>query len=112
MSRRLWRDESVVTVAERPQTFEFRTVGYVDYGNGKGMKATFLHRYDLAAEAGGGTLISYTMRLEDLVNGMWRLSRGIFRPIIWKIGIPSATKPGLKNLARLAEAKILKTQPV
>ncbi len=102
-SGRKWQDESVVTVADGHR-FEFRTNGFVDYGGGSGMRAVFFHRYELEAMS-GGSLITYTMRLESMTNGMWRISWPILRDLTWRFGIPMATKPGLRNLARLAERR-------
>ncbi len=102
LSRRIWKDTSTVATAQRPGLFEFRTHGVVDFGNGTGMDTTFLHRYSLEAER-EGTRVSYTMRLESLKNGMWRISLPLLRTLLWKVGIPMATRPGLKNLLRMAE---------
>jgi hypothetical protein len=103
-SSRRWKDSSVVTAAEKPRLFEFQTDGEVHFGKGAGMKARFLHRYEIEQTSSGCRII-YTMKLESLTNGMWRISWPILRFLTWKMGIPMATRPGLRNLARLAEAR-------
>ncbi len=103
MSSRLWHDHSTVTVADRPRVFEFRTDGIVEFQDGTRMEASFTNRYEVEA-AGEGSRIAYTMRLESLRNGMWRISLPVFRTLVWKFGIPMGTKPVLRNLVRMAEA--------
>jgi hypothetical protein len=101
-SRRQFHDESRVTVAERPSTFEFVTDATV--AGRRPMQATFRHRYDIEPH-GAGCHVRYSLRQESIVNPMLRLSLPVVRDITWKVGMPLMLRGGLRNLVRSAERR-------
>lgn len=101
-SRRLFKDESRVTVAERPSAFEFVTDATV--AGRQPMRATFRHRYDIEPH-GAGCRVRYSLRQESIVNPMLRLSVPLVRDITWRVGMPLMLRGGLRNLVRAAEQR-------
>jgi hypothetical protein len=101
-SRRLFHDESRVTVAEPPSAFEFVTDATVP--GRQPMRATFRHRYDIEPH-GAGCRVRYSLRQESIVNPMLRLSVPVVRDITWRVGMPLMLRGGLRNLVRAAEQR-------
>lgn len=101
MSSRRWEDRSKVTVAERPLTFEFVTHATV-HGSRRSMKATYRHRYEIAA-APGGSEVSYSFTQQDVLNPFLRLALPVVRTMTWRVAIPFLAGRGFRNLLATAE---------
>jgi hypothetical protein len=102
MSGKHWEDCSTVTVAARPSTFEFVTEAQVGTG-GRAMHARYLHRYEIAPNK-SGSLVSYTMTQEQMVNPLPRLGFPVMRQLTWRLAIPMMAGRGFRNLLAAAEA--------
>ncbi len=102
MSRRQWSDRSTVTVADRPQNFEFTTQAAAGEGNGErnAMTAVYRHTYEIAPGP-GGSRVTYRMTQLSITNPILRLGRGMSR-MTWLM-IPIFAGRGLRNLLALAE---------
>jgi hypothetical protein len=98
MSRRHWSDRSMVTVADRPQKFEFTTQARA--GERNAMTAGYRHAYEISPEA-GGSRVTYRMTQLSITNPMLRLGPAMSR-MTWLM-IPMFAGRGLRNLLALAE---------
>ena len=98
MSRRQWSDRSTVTVADRPQNFEFTTQAAA--GEGNAMTAVYRHTYEISPEA-GGSCVTYSMTQLSITNPILRLGPGMSR-MTWHM-IPMFAGRGLRNLLAIAE---------
>jgi len=98
MSRRHWSDRSTVTVADRPQRFEFTTQAMA--GEANPMTAVYTHRYEITAAA-GGSRVTYGMTQLSITNPILRLGPAMSR-MTWLM-IPMFAGRGLRNLLALAE---------
>jgi hypothetical protein len=101
MSLRRWEDRSVVTRAVRPFSFEFVTHATV-HRSKLSMRATYRHRYEIAA-APGGSDVSYTLTQLDVLNPFLRLALPVVRTMTWRVGIPFLAGRGFRNLLAFAE---------
>lgn len=101
MSVRHFEDQSKVTAAERPHSFEFVTNATVRRGK-RLMEATYRHRYEIAATPEGST-VTYTMTQLSLSNGLLRLSLPLVKSMSWRVGIPFMARRGFRNLLTIAE---------
>jgi hypothetical protein len=104
MSSRRWQDQSTVTAAERPSTFEFITTATAQ-GARRTMKATYRHRYEIAAVP-GGSKVSYTMTQLTMYNPWPRLGLPVVKQLSWRLAIPFMAGRGFRNLLSLAEAQL------
>jgi hypothetical protein len=100
MSRRHWADRSTVTVADRPQRFEFTTRAIADAG--KPMTAVYTHRYEITPAA-GGSRVTYAMTQLSISNPILRLGPAMSR-MTWLM-IPIFAGRGIRNLLALAERR-------
>ena len=100
MSLRKWSDQSTVTIAERPGTFEFVTHATV-HRSRRSMEATYRHRYEIAA-APGGSEVSYTFTQLNASNPFLRLALPVVRTMTWRVGIPFLAGRGFRNLLATA----------
>jgi len=98
MSRRHWSDRSTVTVAERPQRFEFTTQATA--GEGNPMTAVYTHTYEITPAA-GGSRVTYAMKQLSITNPILRLGPAMSR-MTWLM-MPMFAGRGLRNLLALAE---------
>ncbi len=98
MSRRHWSDRSTVTVADRPQKFEFTTQARA--GERNAMTAVYRHAYEISPDA-GGSRVTYRMTQLSITNPILRLGPGMSR-MTWLM-IPMFAGRGLRNLLALAE---------
>src|SRR5690348_2577684 len=98
MSRRHWSDRSTVTVADRPDRFEFTTQAMA--GEGNPMTAVYKHTYDISP-ATGGSRVTYKMTQLAVTNPILRLGPTMGR-MTWLM-IPMFAGRGLRNLLALAE---------
>jgi len=98
MSRRHWSDRSTVTVADRPQMFEFTTQAMA--GEGKPMTAVYTHAYGITPAA-GGSRVTYRMTQLSITNPILRLGPAMSR-MTWLM-IPMFAGRGIRNLLALAE---------
>jgi hypothetical protein len=101
MSVREWSDRSVVTIAERPFTFEFVTHATM-HRSRRSMEGTYRHRYEIAA-APGGSQVSYSFTELDRSHPLLRLGVPVVRAITWRVGIPFMAGRGFRNLLVMAE---------
>lgn len=102
-SARRWRDESVVTKADRPHRVEFRTEARVARGGrGQPMLATYLHRYDIQPDR-ERCQVDYTFTEIALEQPLLRMRLPIVRALIWRTGIPMMMGFGFGNLIKSAE---------
>jgi hypothetical protein len=101
MSLRRFEDHSKVTVAQRPDTFEFVTDATVRRGRHP-MAATYRHRYEIAATPEGST-VTYTMTALSGSNLFLRLSLPGVRTMTWHLGVPFMAGRGFRNLVAHAE---------
>jgi len=101
MSSRRWQDQSQVTAAERPNTFEFVTTATAR-GAKSSMEATYRHRYEIAATP-GGSKVSYTMTQLTISNPVLRLGLPVAKDLTWRFGIPFMAGRGFRNLLSIAE---------
>jgi hypothetical protein len=99
MSGRQWHDESTVTVASRPSTFEF-----VTDARAGAMTARYRHRYDIRPSL-GGCRIEYTFTEEAVTKPMLRLGLPVMRSMTWRFAIPMFAGRGFRNLVAAAEAR-------
>jgi len=100
VSRRKWSDRSTVTVADRPQKFEFTTEARA--GGGHPMTAVYTHTYEISPEA-GGSRVTYRMTQLSITNPILRLGPAMAR-MTWLM-IPMFAGRGLRNLVALAEQR-------
>jgi uncharacterized protein YndB with AHSA1/START domain len=98
MSRRHWSDHSTVTVADRPQRFEFTTRAMA--GEGNPMTAVYTHSYEITPAA-GGSRVTYAMTQLSITNPILRLAPAMSR-MTWLM-MPVFAGRGLRNLLALAE---------
>ena len=98
MSRRHWSDRSTVTVADRPERFEFTTQAMA--GEGKAMTAVYTHSYEISP-VGGGSRVTYRMRQLSITNPILRLGPAMGW-MTWLM-MPMFAGRGLRNLLALAE---------
>jgi len=98
MSRRHWSDRSTVTVADRPQTFEFTTQAMA--GEGNPMTAAYTHRYEITPAA-GGSRVTYAMTQLSITSPILRLGPAMSR-MTWLM-MPMFAGRGVRNLLALAE---------
>jgi polyketide cyclase/dehydrase/lipid transport protein len=98
MSGRHWSDRSKVTVADRPQKFEFTTEARA--GEGNPMTAVYSHAYEIAPAA-RGSRVTYRMTQLSITNPILRLGPAMGR-MTWLM-IPMFAGRGLRNLLALAE---------
>jgi hypothetical protein len=98
MSRRHWSDRSTVTVADRPQKFEFTTQATA--GERDAMTAVYTHSYEITPEA-GGSRVTYRMTQLSITNPILRLGPGM--SLMTWLMIPMFAARGLRNLLALAE---------
>ncbi|MGA7989188.1 MAG: SRPBCC family protein [Candidatus Dormiibacterota bacterium] len=103
MSVRRWSDRSTVTIAQRPATFEFVTEATVQRGR-RPMRATYRHRYEIAAAAGGAD-VTYTFTELATSHPFLRLGLPIIRTLTWRLGIPYLAGRGFRNLVATAERR-------
>ncbi len=103
MSSQQWVDQSNVTAAERPNTFEFVTTA-TTRGARRSMEATYRHRYEIEATP-GGSKVSYTMTQLAASNPMLRLGLPVVRKLTWRLGIPFMAGRGFRNLVAFAEQR-------
>ncbi|HET9410275.1 MAG TPA: hypothetical protein VFO75_00190 [Candidatus Dormibacteraeota bacterium] len=103
MSSRRWEDRSKVTVAERPNTFEYVTTATA-HGARRSMEATYRHRFEITATPGGST-VSYTMTQLALSNPLLRLRLPVVRELSWRLAIPFMAGRGFRNLVAIAEQR-------
>ena len=101
MSARRWKDRSTVTLAVRPDIFEFVTCATVQRSP-RSMEATYRHRYEIAV-APGGSEVTYTFTQLELVNPFLRLGLPVVRTMTWRVAIPFLAGRGFRNLLALAE---------
>lgn len=101
MLSRRWQDRSLVTAAERPNTFEFVTTASAR-GAKRSMEATYRHRYEIAAMP-GGSKVTYTMTQLTISNPLLRLGLPVVRDMTWRFGIPFMAGRGFRNLLSIAE---------
>src|SRR6266852_3127722 len=76
MSRRHWSDRSTVTVADRPQKFEFTTQARA--GERNAMTAVYRHTYEIAPAA-RGSCVTYSMWQLSITKSIFRLGSGLRR---------------------------------
>jgi hypothetical protein len=98
----VFRDRSVVTDATRPRRFMIDTDSRLNRKRGKPWDVHFVHRYDIAPEA-GGSRITYTETIER-VNYVPYWLQTWLRPLS-RIVINRADVRQLRNLAALAEER-------
>jgi len=101
-------DHSVVTRAERPGLFEFRTEGHLAWKYGPSV-AQVIHRYEIRPE-GSGSRVSYLFRATGPVPMPWMLramfaTPGMRQAILRWSGPARAIQQGFDNLLRLAESR-------
>ena len=101
MSLRRFEDHSKVTVAQRPNTFEFVTNSTMRRGR-RPMAATYRHRYEIAATPEGSD-VTYTMTQLSASNLLLRLGLPGVRNMTWRVGVPFMAGRGFRNLVRQAE---------
>lgn len=101
MSLRRFEDQSKVTVAQRPQAFEFLTESTMRRGK-RPMVATYRHRYEIAATPEGSKL-TYTMTQLSGSNLLLRLRLPGLRNMTWRVGVPFMAGRGFSNLVAHAE---------
>jgi Polyketide cyclase / dehydrase and lipid transport len=99
MSSRRWQDRSQVTAAERPNIFEFVTTA-----TARSMKATYRHRYEIAATP-EGSKVSYSMTQLAISNPLLRLGLPVVKNLTWRFGIPFMAGRGFRNLLSNAEQR-------
>jgi uncharacterized protein YndB with AHSA1/START domain len=104
MSRRHWADRSTVTVADRPQRFEFTTQAMAAAVNP--MTAVYMHTYEITPAA-GGSRVTYAMTQLLISNPIFRLGPAMSR-MTWLM-IPMFAGRGLRNLLALAEQRESRT---
>jgi len=98
MSRRHWSDRSTVSVADRPDTFEFTTQAMA--GEGNPMTAVYTHRYEITPAA-GGSRVTYAMTQLSITSPILRLGPAMSR-MTWLM-MPMFAGRGVRNLLALAE---------
>jgi hypothetical protein len=98
MTAKRWEDRSTVTVAARPETFEF-----VTEARAGAMTARYMHRYDIAPAQGGST-VTYTMTQEQIARPFLRLGLPVVRQMMWSVGIPMFAGRGFRNLLKESQA--------
>jgi len=103
MSSRQWQDRSQVTVADRPNTFEFVTTATAR-GSRRSMEGTYRHRYEIAA-APQGSVVSYSMTQLELSNPLLRLGLPVVKDMTWRFGIPFMAGRGFRNLLAISEQR-------
>ena len=101
MSMRRFEDHSKVTVAARPNAFEFVTDATIRRGK-RPMAATYRHRYEIAATP-EGSKVTYTMTELSGTNRLLRLSLPGVRTMTWRVGVPFMAGRGFRNLVKQAE---------
>jgi hypothetical protein len=101
MSSRRFEDRSKVTVAERPNTFEFVTSATVHRAE-RPMEATYRHRYEILVAPGGST-VTYELTQLSLANPFLRLSLPVLRDMSWGVALPFMAGRGFRNLLAIAE---------
>ena len=79
------------------------------------MKATYRHRYEIAATP-GGSKVSYSMTQLTMSNPLLRLGLPVVKNLSWRFAIPFMAGRGFKNLVAVAEQRahrggILREQP-
>lgn len=87
MSSRRWQDRSQVTVAERPNIFEFVTTATAR-GARRSMEATYRHRYEIESTP-GGSKVSYSMTQLKIANPMLRLGLPVVKDLSWRFATRS-----------------------
>lgn len=110
MSSLRWVDRSAVTMAVRPSNFEFVTYATVP-GRDRAMKATYTHRYEISAAA-GGSKVRYTCTQLDALDPILRLGLPVVRTMMWRLGIPFMASRGFRNLLAIAERRTRTGSPV
>lgn len=103
-SVRRWRDESVVTRAERPHSFVFRTEATAERGRARPMCATYRHSYDIRPHE-NGSVVTYTFTEESTQGGFLRLRLPVIGGLMWRYGLPMMMGRGFANLIRAAEQR-------
>jgi hypothetical protein len=103
MSVRTWSDRSTVTIAERPDTFEFVTQATARRAR-RSMEATYRHRYEITA-APGGSQVSYTFMQLEASHPFLRMALPVVRAMTWRVGIPFLAGRGFRRLLATAERR-------
>jgi hypothetical protein len=103
MSVRMWSDRSTVTIAERPDTFEFVTQATARRPR-RSMEATYRHRYEITA-AQGGSQVSYTFTQLEASHPFLRMALPVVRAMTWRVGIPFLAARGFRCLLATAERR-------
>ena len=101
-------DHSVVTRAERPALFEFRTEAHLEWKYGPSV-AQVNHRYEIRPE-GDGSRVAYLFRATGPVPMPWMMramlaTLGIRQAMLRWSGPARAVQQGFANLLRLAESR-------
>ncbi|MBJ7597149.1 MAG: hypothetical protein DLM67_21700 [Candidatus Nephthysia bennettiae] len=104
MSVRHWEDGSTVTVADRPQVFEFTTEARA--GEQQAMRARYRHRYEISADA-AGSRVTYTLTQLSIAHPMLRMALPGIRQLTWRMAIPMFAGRGLLILIAVAEERAL-----
>jgi uncharacterized protein YndB with AHSA1/START domain len=97
-----FRDRSIVTEAERPRRFEFRTESHVSFKSGAEADWTTVNRYEVEPRS-GGSRITYTQRLTRATDlgGAKMLLNPIVGPLA-RMMMGGLVKPAMKNLGAMA----------
>ena len=103
MSVRTWSDRSTVTIAERPDTFEFVTHATARRTR-RSMEATYRHRYEITA-APRGSQVSYTLTQLEASHPFLRMALPVVRAMTWRVGIPFFAGRGFRRLLATAERR-------
>jgi hypothetical protein len=102
-----FRDHSVVTVADRPRLFEFRTEGHYTWKYGPAVTQV-IHRWEITP-AGSGSRVRYLFRATGPVPvPAWLripLKTPGIRQVMLKTGPAKFIRRGLSNLLRMAESR-------
>jgi len=103
MSVRTWSDRSTVTIAERPDIFEFVTQATARRPR-RSMEATYRHRYEITA-APGGSRVTYTFTQLEASHPFLRMALPVVRAMTWRVGIPFLAGRGFRRLLATAERR-------
>src|SRR5260370_32841850 len=102
ISVRRWKDNSTVTVADRPRTFEFITEARA--GDRNAMTARYRHRYEISSDP-AGSRVSYSLTELAMANPMLRMALVGMRQMTWRGAIPLVSGRGFRDLPTLAPGR-------
>ncbi len=98
-------DHSMVTAADAPRLFVFRTESKLAWKNGKESRATIIHRYEVAPE-GDGSRVTYLFRGTGPMPMPWYMRAMLATPGMRQMALSGPKRGVQRGFANLLELAV------